>query len=82
MVGENEVRVLLDKMFEIAGYSVKYDEIVNRKDEWYNGYTMTQKQQEEWMKWGKEYLKKKAPNPEISMILVNTNWGLKVIEKN
>ena len=67
MVGENEVRVLLDKMFEIAGYSVKYDEIVNRKDEWYNG---------------KEYLKKKAPNPEISMILVNTTWGLKVIEKN
>ena len=51
MVGENEVRVLLDKMFEIAGYSVKYDEIVNRKDEWYNGYTMTQKQQEEWIKW-------------------------------
>lgn len=82
MVGENEVRVLLDKMFEIAGYSVKYDEIVNRKDEWYNGYTMTQKQQEEWMKWGKEYLKKKAPNPEISMILVNTTWGLKVIEKD
>ena len=81
MVGENEVRVLLDKMFEIAGYSVKYDEIVNRKDEWYNGYTMTQKQQEEWMKWGKKYLKNKVNNPEITMILVNVTWGIKVLEK-
>jgi len=82
MVGEKEVRVLLDKMFEIAGYTVKYDEIINRKDEWYNGYSMTRIQEDEWMSWGKEYLKKKVPNPEIAMILVNTTWGLKVLEKS
>lgn len=81
MVGEKEVQVLLDKMFEIAGYTVKYDEIVNRKDEWYNGYSMTRIQEDEWMSWGKKYLNKKVPNPEIAMILVNTTWGLKVLEK-
>lgn len=82
MVGEKEVQVLLDKMFEIAGYTVKYDEIVNRKDEWYNGYSMTRIQEDEWMSWGKKYLNKKVPNPEIAMILVNTTWGLKVLEKS
>lgn len=82
MVGEKEVQILLDKMFEIAGYTVKYDEIVNRKDEWYNGYSMTRIQEDEWMSWGKKYLNKKVPNPEIAMILVNTTWGLKVLEKS
>lgn len=82
MVGEKEVQVLLDKMFEIAGYTVKYDEIVNRKDEWYNGYSMTRIQEDKWMSWGKKYLNKKVPNPEIAMILVNTTWGLKVLEKS
>lgn len=82
MVGEKEVQVLLDKMFEIAGYTVKYDEIVNRRDEWYNGYSMTRIQEDEWMSWGRKYLNKKVPNPEIAMILVNTTWGLKVLEKS
>lgn len=82
MVGEKEVQVLLDKMFEIAGYTVKYDKIVNRRDEWYNGYSMTRIQEDEWMSWGKKYLNKKVPNPEIAMILVNTTWGLKVLEKS
>ena len=33
------------------------------------------------MKWGKKYLKNKVNNPEITMILVNVTWGIKVLEK-
>ena len=81
MVGQEELEVLLNKMFEIAGYEVTYSEIVTRKDHWYNDFIMTVKQQEEWMKWGKKYLKNKVNNPEITMILVNVTWGIKVLEK-
>jgi DNA polymerase sigma len=56
MVGQEELEVLLNKMFEVAGYEVTYSEIVTRKDKWYNDFIMTGKQQEEWMKWGKKYL--------------------------
>jgi hypothetical protein len=80
MIGEKEVRVLLDKMFEIAGHNIKYDEIVNRKDQWFNGYSMTQAQENEWMDWGRAYLKDKVTNPDTTMILVNTTWGLKVFQ--
>ena len=78
MIGENEVQVLLNKMFEIAGHPVKYEEIVNRKDPWFDGYTMTQEQEKMWIDWGKNYLKGKVHNPETTMILVSTTWGSKV----
>ena len=81
MVGQKELEVLLNKMFELAGYEITYSEIVTRKDKWYNDFIMTGKQQEEWMKWGKKYLKNKVHNPEITMILVNVTWGIKVLEK-
>lgn len=81
MVGQEELEVLLNKMFEVAGYEVTYSDIVTRKDNWYNDFIMTGKQQEEWMKWGKKYLKNKVNNPEITMILVNVTWGIKVLEK-
>ena len=82
MVGQEELEVLLNKMFEVAGYEVTYSEIVTRKDKWYNDFIMTGKQQEEWMKWGKKYLKNKVHNPEITMILINVTWGIKVLEKD
>ena len=81
MVGQEELEVLLNKMFEVAGYEVTYSDIVTRKDNWYNDFIMTGKQQEEWMKWGKKYLKNKVNNSEITMILVNVTWGIKVLEK-
>jgi hypothetical protein len=81
MVGQEELEVLLNKMFEVAGYEVTYSDIVTRKDNWYNDFIMTGNQQEEWMKWGKKYLKNKVNNPEITMILVNVTWGIKVLEK-
>ncbi len=82
MVEQEELEVLLNKMFEVAGYEVTYSDIVTRKDNWYNDFLMTVKQEEEWMNWGKKYLKNKVHNPEITMILVNVSWGIKVLEKD
>ncbi len=59
MTKEDKVVVdLINKMFEIAGHDVKYEDIINRKDAWYTDWTMTVEQNEQWKKWGVEYLRK------------------------
>jgi len=50
---------IINKMFEIAGHAVTYDDIKDRKDDWFTEYTMTVEQNEEWQKWGCRYLMKK-----------------------
>ena len=82
MMGQEDLEILLNKMFEIPGYNVTYKDIVSRKDNWFNDFLMTKKQNEEWIKWGEKYLKKKTYNPELTMTLVNVTWGIKVLEKD
>ncbi len=43
---------LINKMFEIAGHPVTFDDIKDRKDAWYTEWTMTVDQNDEWQKWG------------------------------
>ncbi len=38
------VKHLINKMFEYAHVPQTYDDIIHRKDEWYQEYTMTQEQ--------------------------------------
>ena len=52
------VETMINKMFEIAGHSVTYDDIKDRKDNWYQQWTMTEEQNKEWRDWGLKYLKK------------------------
>lgn len=72
---------LINKMFEIAGHEVTYDDIVGRTDQWYTEWTMTMAQAEEWRKWGKQHLKKalriSAKQAERDMMWANLQWGLK-----
>ncbi len=42
----------INKMFEIAGHDVTYNDIKGRQDNWYAQWTMTMDQSEEWRKWG------------------------------
>ena len=37
-------KTLIDKMFEIAGHQVTFEDIKDRKDNWYQQYTMTEEQ--------------------------------------
>ena len=72
---------LVNEMFKIAGHSVTYEDIKDRKDNWFNDWTMTMDQYEEWKLWGKKYLQKKlnmyAKSAEKQMDWVVLMWGLK-----
>ncbi len=47
-------------MFEIAGHDVTYEDVINRKDDWFNQYTMTTEQQKQWIEWGVDFIRKKT----------------------
>lgn len=76
---------LINEMFRIAGHEVTYDDVKDRKDDWFNEWTITEAQYEEWRLWGKKYLMKKlnlyAKRAETEMGWVGLMWGLK-FEKN
>ena len=73
---------LIDKMFELAGHPLKYEDVVGRQDDWFTQYTMTQDQNDEWRKWGVEYLRKKKrwtkKMAEREMAMVDLYCGLKI----
>ena len=69
-------------MFEIAGHDVTYDDIKDRKDNWFHEWTMTWEQNDEWQAWGKKYLQKNhrflsAKMAEREMGMISLMWGLK-----
>jgi hypothetical protein len=76
------VKILINKMFEIAGHDINYEQLLERKDDWYNQYTWTEEQCKEWKKFGTEFLNKKykmtKKGAESQMAMLNLNYGLKV----
>ena len=72
---------LINKMFEIAGHDVKFEDIKDRKDAWYTDWTMTVEQNEQWKRWGIEYLRKALRLRKIvaekQMGWFSLNYGLK-----
>lgn len=75
------VETLVNRMFEIAGHQVTYNDIKDRKDDWYAQWTMTPEQEQEWRTWGAGYLKKMyrytKPMAQRQMSMINLMWGLK-----
>ena len=73
---------LINEMFKIAGHDGTYDDVKDRKDDWFNEWTMTTVQQEEWQKWGKKYFMKKfnmlATRAEKEMNWASLMWSLKL----
>ena len=67
-------------MFEIAGHDVTYDDVINRKDEWFLDYTMTTEQQKQWIEWGVDFIRKKTrtskQRAERAMHWIVLNHGL------
>lgn len=72
---------LINEMFRIAGHAVTYEDIKDRKDNWYQQWTMTEAQYDEWQLWGKKYLMKNlrryAKMAEREMAMIGLMWGLK-----
>jgi len=78
---EQAVIDLINKMFEITGHNVTYDDIKDRQDNWYQQWEMTTAENEEWKKWGVDHLRKVLKIPkykaEKEMMWANLQWGLK-----
>ena len=76
---EKAIVDLINQMFIIAGHDVTYDDILGR-DKWYQEYSMTVQQAEEFTKWAKKYLMKnlrmRAFQAEREMQWFNVQWGL------
>lgn len=76
------VETILNKMFEIAGHSVTFEDIKGRTDNWYQQWTMTEEQNKEWREWGTKYLKKQKHlvkyYAERQMAMFDLNYGLKL----
>jgi hypothetical protein len=72
---------LINKMFEIAGHSITYDDIKDRQDDWYTDWTITMKQNSEWKEWGEQYLRKTfRMSPKLAereMAMIGLMWGLR-----
>ena len=78
---DKAVQDLINKMFELAGHDVTYTDIKDRQDAWYTDWTMTVEQNEQWKKWGVEYLRKALRLRKIAaekqMAWFALNYGLK-----
>ena len=76
---DKAIKDLINQMFIIAGHNVTYDDIVG-VEQWFNKYTMTVEQGEEFKQWGKQYLMKnlqmRAAAAEKEMMWFNVMWGL------
>ena len=79
---ETIAKDIINQMFIIAGHELRYDDVVGRKDNWFQQYTMTEAQREEWKQWGIKYLKKKRylkKMAEREMAFIDLYFGLKTI---
>ena len=78
---EKIVEELINEMFHIAGYDVKYQDIKDREDSWYTDWTITEEQYKQWIEWGSEYIRKtkRLANGKAkhAMALFGLNYGLK-----
>jgi hypothetical protein len=76
------LKELIDKMFEIAGHNLKFEDVEGRTDNWYQQYTMTEAQNKEWRDWGVKYIKKKkryySKIAEREMAMLDLYCGLKI----
>jgi hypothetical protein len=76
------LKELIDKMFELAGHDLKFEDVEGRKDHWFQEYTMTEAQNEEWREWGiKLIMKKRRYNRYLAdreMRMLDLYCGLKL----
>ena len=76
------LKELIDKMFEIAGHPLKFEDVEGRNDNWFQQYTMTEAQNEEWRDWGiKLIMKKRRYNKYLAdreMRMLDLYCGLKI----
>jgi hypothetical protein len=82
---KNHLKDLVDKMFEISGHPLRYEDVQGRTDNWYQQYTMTEEQNREWRDWCIKHLKKvrkwNKHLAEREMAMLDLYIGLKIENK-
>ena len=82
LTDDDMVKDIINTMFIIAGHDVSYEDIKDRKDKWYEEWTMTPEQEEKWTEWIVGYLRKHRrlaiKYAQRSASMYNLMWGLKV----
>lgn len=77
---------IINKMFEIAGHEVRYDDLIGRTDDWYFQYTMAEEQCDQWMLWSQKYLMKTlkytSETAKKEMSWLNLTYGLKISKES
>jgi hypothetical protein len=72
---------VINKMFEITEYNVTFNDIKDRKDDWYAQWTMTVEQNNIWKEWGISEIRKRFKYnkkwAEKEMGMIALMWGLK-----
>jgi hypothetical protein len=80
------LKELIDKMFELAGYDLKFEDVEGRNDNWFQQYTMTETQNKEWREWGTKLLTKKRRYgkklADREMRMLDLYCGLKISNPN
>jgi UDP-galactopyranose mutase len=82
------VKHLINKMFEYAYVPQTYDDIIHRKDEWYQEHTMTQEQSDAFKDYAIRYLKRELKSSyykaDTEYQWFDLMWGLKIsdVDKN
>ena len=76
------VKHLINKMFEYAHIPQTYDDIIHRKDEWYQEHTMTKEQSNAFKDYAVRYLKKELKSSyykaDTEYQWFDLMWGLKI----
>jgi len=76
------IKDLINEMFKIAGYSIVYEDLIGRTDDWFTEYTMTEEQYDQWIKWSTDYLRKNLKyskaRADKDMSWFSLMYGLKV----
>jgi len=80
------LKELIDKMFEVAGHNLKFEDVEGRTDNWFQQYTMTETQNKEWKEWGTKLLAKKRRYgkklADREMRMLDLYCGLKISNPN
>lgn len=80
---QDVAKELINAMFVISGHDVTYDDIIKEPDGYYNRYTWTPEQEQQWIDWATDYVKKTLKyritlvDREIAMF--NLSYGLRTI---
>jgi hypothetical protein len=79
------VKHLINKMFEYAHIPQTYDDVKNRRDEWYKEFTMTQAQSNAFKDYAVRYLKRELKSSyykaDTEYQWFDLMWGLKISDK-